>query len=219
MVGYVVADGSPLELELVVFRDQALIDYEATWLPAWRACAEAIANAAGEPALAPALLKAGGWVEDADGNGGVEADGLLRTGTLLELSQRWIDTQPIVAAHWAAGAAALAVEVEAACVDATARAATPAGPARRALEQLRAAGIRLALFASVSEKLANAQLGALGWSDLFCAVTGADSPSPLLRRDSTGGALSAPRDGSGACLLYTSPSPRDATLSRMPSSA
>ena len=26
-------------------------------------------------------------------------------------------------------------------------------------------------------------------------------------------------DGAGACLLYTSPSPRDATLSRMPSSA
>ena len=26
-------------------------------------------------------------------------------------------------------------------------------------------------------------------------------------------------DGSGTCLLYTSPSPRDATLSRMPSSA
>ena len=38
MVGYVVGDGGPLELELVVFRDQALIDYEA-WLPAWRACA------------------------------------------------------------------------------------------------------------------------------------------------------------------------------------
>ena len=53
----------------------------------------------------------------ADGNGGVEADGLLRTGTLLELSQRWIDTQPIVAAHWAAGAAALAVEVEASAVE------------------------------------------------------------------------------------------------------
>ena len=33
-------------------------------------------------------------------------------------------------------------------------------------------------------------------------------------------ALAAPRDGPGAyCLLYTSPSPRDATLSRMPSSA
>ena len=27
------------------------------------------------------------------------------------------------------------------------------------------------------------------------------------------------RRGSGTCLLYTSPSPRDATLSRMPSSA
>ena len=27
------------------------------------------------------------------------------------------------------------------------------------------------------------------------------------------------KSGSGGCLLYTSPSPRDATLSRMPSSA
>ena len=32
------------------------------------------------------------------------------------------------------------------------------------------------------------------------------------------GAMNAIRD-TGACLLYTSPSPRDATLSRMPSSA
>ena len=31
--------------------------------------------------------------------------------------------------------------------------------------------------------------------------------------------LGSERSGSGVCLLYTSPSPRDATLSRMPSSA
>ena len=31
--------------------------------------------------------------------------------------------------------------------------------------------------------------------------------------------LGEPRDGADGCLLYTSPSPRDATLSRMPSSA
>ena len=33
------------------------------------------------------------------------------------------------------------------------------------------------------------------------------------------GVIAANRDNSNDCLLYTSPSPRDATLSRMPSSA
>ena len=44
----------------------------------------------------------------------------------------------------------------------------------------------------------------------------------LLMGDSAQGPLSYVVDGLGwanACLLYTSPSPRDATLSRMPSSA
>ena len=35
----------------------------------------------------------------------------------------------------------------------------------------------------------------------------------------TGGEYTVDADGTDACLLYTSPSPRDATLSRMPSSA
>ena len=37
--------------------------------------------------------------------------------------------------------------------------------------------------------------------------------------DGTDTALSICQDSGGTCLLYTSPSPRDATLSRMPSSA
>ena len=35
----------------------------------------------------------------------------------------------------------------------------------------------------------------------------------------SGGSASSGTGSSGTCLLYTSPSPRDATLSRMPSSA
>ena len=38
-------------------------------------------------------------------------------------------------------------------------------------------------------------------------------------RNDRGGGRFGGRGGGGYCLLYTSPSPRDATLSRMPSSA
>ena len=40
-----------------------------------------------------------------------------------------------------------------------------------------------------------------------------------LRAQTRGGKLTAGLSGANTCLLYTSPSPRDATLSRMPSSA
>ena len=50
-----------------------------------------------------------------------------------------------------------------------------------------------------------------------------DSPrKPETAEDATGsvqGRVSMPVEVSEGCLLYTSPSPRDATLSRMPSSA
>ena len=39
------------------------------------------------------------------------------------------------------------------------------------------------------------------------------------RADADDNKLKSLSDASGSCLLYTSPSPRDATLSRMPSSA
>ena len=41
----------------------------------------------------------------------------------------------------------------------------------------------------------------------------------LLNRGGGGGCLGGGLRSGGSCLLYTSPSPRDATLSRMPSSA
>ena len=45
-------------------------------------------------------------------------------------------------------------------------------------------------------------------------------PFTLVGATTRAGSLTSPlRDRFGICLLYTSPSPRDATLSRMPSSA
>ena len=42
---------------------------------------------------------------------------------------------------------------------------------------------------------------------------------PLSNKEDVHEALEAARNAFPSCLLYTSPSPRDATLSRMPSSA
>ena len=48
----------------------------------------------------------------------------------------------------------------------------------------------------------------------FWGATTYDAANQVLRNDEL-----FVRDPANACLLYTSPSPRDATLSRMPSSA
>ena len=47
----------------------------------------------------------------------------------------------------------------------------------------------------------------------------ADEPLVEIETDKITVEVPAPSAGSISCLLYTSPSPRDATLSRMPSSA
>ena len=65
---------------------------------------------------------------------------------------------------------------------------------------------------------------------LTCAVTGAGDTTgksahvPVTPKEIATAAIDAAKAGASiahihACLLYTSPSPRDATLSRMPSSA
>ena len=46
-----------------------------------------------------------------------------------------------------------------------------------------------------------------------------EGPEKFLQNNLTNGQFEAPFEEYSFCLLYTSPSPRDATLSRMPSSA
>ena len=48
----------------------------------------------------------------------------------------------------------------------------------------------------------------------FCTMALADMGADVIKLERVGSG-----DSSRSCLLYTSPSPRDATLSRMPSSA
>ena len=101
MVGFLArSSGQGLDIQLLVLaKDGTLLDFDATWAPGFKECARRVAIAAGEPALEPALLKAGGLIE---GEAGVKvsSDAVMRRGTLREVAQRWMDTQPIVAAHW-----------------------------------------------------------------------------------------------------------------------
>ena len=58
-----------------------------------------------------------------------------------------------------------------------------------------------------------------GLKDVFPSLEGCKSVGDVLDRIRTLAAEAEPGDWIVTCLLYTSPSPRDATLSRMPSSA
>ena len=112
MPGYLYRTGAPFDVQLVIFgKDGTLLDSEAVRLPALKECTTAIAHTAGEPALLPALLKAGGW-EDTDKGPTLAPDSVMACGTTLELAQRWIDTQPMVAAHWHEDAVALCAEMQ-----------------------------------------------------------------------------------------------------------
>ena len=66
MPGYLYRTGAPFDVQLIIFgKDGTLLDSEAVRLPALKECTAAIAHTAGEPALLPALLKAGGsWEKE-----------------------------------------------------------------------------------------------------------------------------------------------------------
>ena len=82
-------------------------------------------------------------------------------------------------------------------------------PLDKFLKNLQSKGVRIGLVTNDFEAVAHLHLKAAGIHKYFDFIAGYDSgfgikpdPGPLL-----------------ACLLYTSPSPRDRSLSRMPSSA
>ena len=73
----------------------------------------------------------------------------------------------------------------------------------------------------VHSPVGNKLLGALADANLFVASAcgGGGTCGQCRVRVFEGGGAILPTEQSLICLLYTSPSPRDATLSRMPSSA
>ena len=163
------------KLGLVVFdKDGTILDFLKTWLPAFSAGASAVAAECGEPDLAPALLKAGGWVDGAEGPY-ISHDGILLHGTLAQLASAWIETQPIVANHYGRDPAKIEALLDRLLLDSTVRDATPLGAVDATLRRLRRAGVKLAVVTNDQEATAKAQLHRLGWLEHFAIVIGADS--------------------------------------------
>jgi phosphoglycolate phosphatase-like HAD superfamily hydrolase len=174
MVGWVYDSGAALELDLVILiKDGVLLDVPATWYPGYKEAARRVAQEAGEGGLEPQLLKISGWVEGADCSPQIAQGGLLLRGR--HLAQAWIDTQPIVAAHFERDSVRLSAMIEPILSKALVRDATPLGSVDASLRALRSAGLRLALVCDDQEALAKAQIDSLGWSSLFEVIVGADS--------------------------------------------
>lgn len=74
---------------LLFDKDGTLIDFFATWMPAYCAAAERLAQTAGVPGQADRLLRAGGYDREQDR---LEADSLLASGTNDELIGLWRST-------------------------------------------------------------------------------------------------------------------------------
>lgn len=177
MPGFLYASEPPsaTRLELVVLdKDGTILDFLKTWLPAFSEAAAMVAAECGEPGLAPALLKVGGWVDGADGPY-ISRDGLILHGTLADICQAWIDTQPIVASHYERDAARMEKMLDKMLLDCSVRDACPLGNVEETLRTLRGAGVKLAVVTNDQEATAKAQLSRLGWMEYFATVIGCDS--------------------------------------------
>ena len=174
MVGFLHPSGQPLDLKLIILdKDGTLVDFCRTWLPGFKECAAKTAEAAGEPNLEPALLKAGGWVDEDPPR--VTQEGLFLHAPLPEIAQAWIDTQPLVAQRFES-ASELTALMEEVLEPASVRDVTPLGPVEETLQALKSGGLKLAVVTNDQEQLARKQLERLGWIDYFDAgIIGADS--------------------------------------------
>jgi len=149
-------------------KDGTLAAFDSVWPAAYRAAADELAAAAGEPALAERLLRLGGY--DADGR--LDPASALACGTNDEIAAIWA-AEPALAA--VGDAAAIAARIERAFA-AHARRAPPAVPDLAALlARLRGRGLALGVATNDAASAVAAWIEEAGLGPLFDFVAGYDS--------------------------------------------
>lgn len=89
------AEPTPLPIRGILFdKDGTLVDYFATWTPAYLAAAEHAASCAGDAGLADTLLQAGGYDRKADR---YDPASPLAHGTVVEIAAVWRQAVPALA--------------------------------------------------------------------------------------------------------------------------
>ncbi len=148
-------------------KDGTLVDFFATWIPAYRKAAEIGSAAAGRPGMAGELLRLGGFDPD---SGALDPQSLLAGGTTGQICDLWC------AALGRAGDRLLAARIHQALDDHGSRYAVPVGDGLPSLfARLAARGLALGMATMDSDAVARATVASLGLSDRLDFVCGYDT--------------------------------------------
>lgn len=155
-------------IEAILFdKDGTLVEFFATWIPAYRAAAEAGSVLAGRPAMADELLLAGGYDPV---SGTLDPSSLLAGGTTAEICDLWC------AALGRAGDRILAARMhETMDLHASRHAVAVGAGLAELFARLRARGLALGMATMDSEFVARATARSLGLADTLDFLCGYDS--------------------------------------------
>ena len=146
-------------------KDGTLLDFDATWPPAYAAVAGELARLAGEPALAADILRLGGYGED----GGLDPASVFACGATREIVEFCAQLPAL------RGVAGVAARVEEIFTDFGQRGPPAIDNLGELLGSLRARGLRLGLATNDSIASTEAWLAYNGFEGYFEFVAGADS--------------------------------------------
>lgn len=148
-------------------KDGTLVDFFATWVPAYRAATDLAGELMGDPALGDRLLRLGGYDP---ATGALDPTSLLAGGTTAEISDLW------TAEAGPADRPDFARRMHAAMDDYASRFAVPIGAGTAELfKRLAGRGLALGLATMDSEAVARATAAALGFDGSLSFLCGYDS--------------------------------------------
>lgn len=157
-----------MKIKAILFdKDGTLVDFRATWIPAYRAVAALAAEAAGEAAVADRLLRLTGYDPATDV---LDPGSLLASGTTAEICDLWAREAGATDFEGLAGRLHTSMEHHAT------HCAVPACDGLPALlARLKARGLVLGIATMDSESVARATAEALGLTDNLDFICGYDS--------------------------------------------